>query len=170
MFRIIFAFTTLWTICFGYQEDWMRSVPDNTKLSDMSIPGTHDSYANICHISCEWVRTQMWGVPKQLKMGIRFFDVRLRPIDGVLTIHHGRAYLHKNFGDALNDFKHFLQRNPSETILVRYKDETVGGDVSAQCKDGGQNCFKKVLKEKYEDKWMTWNRRCARKNCFHQYG
>lgn len=139
----------------------MRSVPDSNKLSEMSIPGTHDSYANICGGSiCGWVKTQTWSVPKQLKKGIRFFDVRLRPINGVLAIHHSHVFLHKYFGDALNDFKYFLQRNPSETILVRYKDETRHNSlISAVCKDGGQNCFKKVLKEGYEDKWMRSNSR-----------
>jgi len=53
--------------------------------------------------------------------------------DNYFAIHHGNGWQKKYFGDVLRDFKKFLQKNPSETVLVRYKKECLGSGFS--CSD-----------------------------------
>ena len=125
MYKTIFelAIFLQLNVVIGSRENWMKFVPDGQKLHGMTIPGTHDSYAIHCApggIGCEWARCQNWDVPKQLEMGVRFFDVRLRPFNDLFTIHHGAVYMKRVFGTVLDHFKSFLQRNPSETILVSH--------------------------------------------------
>lgn len=104
-----------------YNENWMSNIADDTKLSELSIPGTHDTMSN--GPGGDIVQTQGLSLPEQLKVGIRYLDIRARAIDNVLTIHHGPVYLNKNFGDVLNYIKDFLNYHPSEMIIMRVKQE-----------------------------------------------
>ncbi|MBB6401597.1 hypothetical protein HNP92_000902 [Methanococcus maripaludis] len=101
-------------------NNWMNFIPDNVKLSQMSIPGTHDSCA---YQGGELAQTQDYNLKEQLENGIRFLDVRGRHIEDVITIHHGPIYLNQNLGDVLNRCYEFLNNNPSETILFSLKKE-----------------------------------------------
>jgi 1-phosphatidylinositol phosphodiesterase len=55
--------------------DWMASLPDSKLLSELSIPGTHDSgaYSRGGPIAF----TQKMDIPAQLNAGIRALDVRM---------------------------------------------------------------------------------------------
>ena len=58
----------------------MSNLPDDLILSDMSIPGTHDtmtSHSLKC-VMTPGCNTQNWQLEDQLKNGIRFLDIRLR--------------------------------------------------------------------------------------------
>lgn len=51
----------------------MRNVPDNRSVSHMTIPGTHDA----CAISSlKFTGCQDISIADQLKLGIRYFDIR----------------------------------------------------------------------------------------------
>jgi 1-phosphatidylinositol phosphodiesterase len=68
-------------------SSWMENVPDDTLLSNMTIPGTHDSCARS---SIPFVRTQYLSITKQMEAGLRFLDLRLRVHpDGQLYCYHG---------------------------------------------------------------------------------
>ncbi|MGV2393124.1 UNVERIFIED_CONTAM: hypothetical protein O8I53_09205 [Campylobacter lari] len=55
-------------------------------------------------------------------MGIRFFDLR---IDRNLNIRHGATYSDgQNLETALDNYKSFLERHPSEFVVLRIKDES----------------------------------------------
>ena len=59
-------------------EKWMKNIPDETPLSMISIPGTHDSAARFItaptpRIFC----CQDMSVKNQLLSGARFLDIRL---------------------------------------------------------------------------------------------
>ena len=51
----------------SYNLTWMQSIPDSTKISSMTIPGTHNSCA-LHGICC--ARTQSWSLPEQMKAGL----------------------------------------------------------------------------------------------------
>lgn len=72
----------------GYDlKTWMGAVSDDTWLSGMTVPGTHDSCARS---NVPFVRTQYLSIMQQLALGIRFFDLRLRRHDdGKLYCYHG---------------------------------------------------------------------------------
>ncbi|MFE7665763.1 phosphatidylinositol-specific phospholipase C [Streptomyces celluloflavus] len=101
-------------------QDWMAGLGDATPVQRLSIPGTHDSGARI---GGPWVACQNTAIDAQLNSGIRFLDVRCRAIESVFAIHHGAFYQELMFGDVLNACREFLRAHPSETVLMRVKQE-----------------------------------------------
>lgn len=103
-------------------KKWLQAVPDNVYISQLSIPGTHESAAlheplpNIAR--CQWL-----DIPEQLNIGVRYLDIRCRHFKNKFTIHHGPIYQHKNFSDILKICKQFLKENPSEFIIMSIKQE-----------------------------------------------
>ncbi|MFR6335633.1 MAG: hypothetical protein ACLUMN_05770 [Oscillospiraceae bacterium] len=56
--------------------NWMSAVPDSTKLSNMSIPGTHDSCTQ--NVDMRYIfQCQDASIATQLKCGYRYLDMRL---------------------------------------------------------------------------------------------
>jgi len=104
-----------------HRADWMRQLADATRLSEMSIPGTHDSAA--FKNGGDIALTQSLTIICQLNAGIRFLDLRARHINDVFTMHHGSVYQGATFGDVLGEMIDFLSRHPSETIIARLKEE-----------------------------------------------
>ncbi|WP_030990916.1 phosphatidylinositol-specific phospholipase C [Streptomyces sp. NRRL S-1813] len=101
-------------------QDWMSALGDATPVQRLTIPGTHDSGARM---GGPWVACQNTSVDAQLTSGVRFLDVRCRAIDNVFAIHHGAFYQELMFGDVLNACRAFLTAHPSETVLMRVKQE-----------------------------------------------
>ncbi|ANN35658.1 hypothetical protein BK704_34240 [[Bacillus thuringiensis] serovar konkukian] len=106
----------------GYQNpNWMKDIKDNVRLSDLSIPGTHDSMA---FYGGDITQTQTMSLATQLNSGVRFFDIRNRHIENSFAIHHGPVFQHAFFGkDVVEEMIKFLKNNPHETILMRVKEE-----------------------------------------------
>ncbi|XP_077599629.1 1-phosphatidylinositol phosphodiesterase [Stigmatopora nigra] len=99
---------------------WMSTIPDERLLSELSIPGTHDTMSLFGGVYAE---CQTWPLALQLRAGVRFLDIRVRHVEGNLTIHHGVVYQNAHFGDVLDSVRDFLASYPSETILMRVKEE-----------------------------------------------
>lgn len=113
------------------RHNWMKDVPDDRKLKDLCIPGTHDSGA--WHwLNGGMVRCQSRTIGEQLNDGIRFLDVRVNAENG--RINHGPIMLPDNsdflnLSEVIDDCISFLKDNPSETILVMLSWEH-GGNLS----------------------------------------
>jgi 1-phosphatidylinositol phosphodiesterase len=101
-------------------QDWMARLGDSTPLPRMTIPGTHDSGARQGGL---YVACQNTSIAEQLDSGIRFLDVRCRVTGGSFAIHHGSFYQGLMFGDVLAACWNFLAAHPSETVLMRLKQE-----------------------------------------------
>ncbi|XP_010871929.1 1-phosphatidylinositol phosphodiesterase [Esox lucius] len=99
---------------------WMASIPDSCPLSEITMPGTHNTMAFYGSVLAE---CQSWSLGLQLRAGVRFLDVRVRHMCGNLTIHHGVSYQWAHFGDVLEPVAEFLREYPSETVLMRLKEE-----------------------------------------------
>lgn len=141
---------------FGF-KDWMRNIPGNTLISQLTIPGTHNSYARYGSnaFAAPYAICQDWTIQEQLANGVRFFDVRFRPYKHYFTIHHGDVYQKKVGGDVFKDFKNFLKNNPTETVLISYKDETRGNSRISPFPNS--DSFKKILKSYVNDgKYKPW--------------
>ncbi|NWL21797.1 phosphatidylinositol-specific phospholipase C [Pseudomonas umsongensis] len=111
---------------FTDRSQWMKTIRDDVQLSEMALPGTHDSatfQATWYPIFKDVVETQTLGFDKQLEYGIRVFDLRIRRTADHLALNHGWVYLDKNLGAALEAIDRFLRDNPSETVLFRVRDE-----------------------------------------------
>ena len=110
--------------------NWMSRVADDTLLSSMSIPGTHDSMTstssedNSCY-SLFYKRccvTQSMSLRDQLYAGIRFVDIRLKHEYNHFTLHHDFISLGVTLSDTLKILIEFLKTNPSETVIMSYQE------------------------------------------------
>lgn len=121
-------------------SSWMSRMRDDTPLSALSIPGTHNSPTY--HRALPSVRCQAVNVPTQLDNGVRFLDIRVQPdepenksIDTLILVHgvfpislSGNKYLR----DVVNEVLSFLDRNPTETVIMSIKREGPGNHNDAQ--------------------------------------
>ncbi|WP_029512479.1 hypothetical protein [Mycoplasmopsis iners] len=129
-------------------SNWMSDISDNKKLTQLSIPGTHDSamydYKGAAgFFGFAWAQTQVWDFSEQLKAGIRFFDLRLMGFDGNLALAHGAVYANIHFNNVMQKFKEFLAAHPRETIIIRIKEENV--DPSKYSANDRRNWINKVM-------------------------
>lgn len=102
--------------------DWMAAYPDSLRISELSIPGTHDTMSDGPggHI----VQNQTASLQEQLLAGVRALDIRCRHIGDRFAMHHGSQFLGTFFGnDVLRVCQDFLKAHPGETILMRIKSE-----------------------------------------------
>jgi len=121
--------------------EWMKQIGDDTLLSQISIPGTHDTAANKLNLEkykksfhilspgkiYRMFRAQSLDINDQLMMGIRYLDIRLKS-DGV--IYHKYYPTDKNFTQVVDVVKQFLTNHPSETVIMRIKDEDKSDGVT----------------------------------------
>ena len=139
-------------------QSWMRELRDETPLSALSIPGTHNSpayYRALPSVRCQAVSPRV-----QLENGVRFFDIRVQPEsphdpakDGLILVHSvfplsltGTKY----FRDTVNDITDFLDNNPTETLIMSLKREGTGDATDAQ--------LGRLLRKHYAtdvDRWFT---------------
>lgn len=129
-------------------KNWMKRIPDNTPLSALTIPGTHNS--------CGFhgfgvVVTQSWSIYYQLIAGIRYFDLRLRVLNNGLRLHHGFLDQKINFDEVLVDFIKFLEKHPTETIIMAIQQEY---DTKNSSKDINQ--LYNEYTQQYKDKIIEY--------------
>ena len=104
-------------------SDWMKNLPDNVFLSQLSLPGTHDSgTGNGINPSFMAAFAQCQDIPvgEQWAIGVRAFDLRPRVKDGYLNVNHGITETNLRFDDALFLLRDSLQAHPSEFAFVHY--------------------------------------------------
>ena len=123
----------------------MKGIQDETKLSTISMPGTHntmtshdvDGIFSGCkgRFGRRLCLTQTWKLDEQLKNGIRFIDIRIYqsnrspgtslplqldlPYPNITTgfgIYHHLAYLDVTLNDVLDILRTFLSSQRTETV------------------------------------------------------
>jgi 1-phosphatidylinositol phosphodiesterase len=102
-------------------SNWMGLVNDSKKLSELSIPGTHNSAAR--YIDSNRLTTQTDGIREQLDAGIRFLDIRVGYTGGGFQLYHEDVSLNLRFGPLRDILKTFLKSHPRETIIMSLKKE-----------------------------------------------
>ncbi len=98
--------------------DWMKRLPDNLFVSQVSIPGTHDAATGNGVSLATFSQCQDVDVAAQWSIGIRAFDFRPKVKDGYLNINHGMAETQLRFDDALFLLRDSLKAHPSEFAVV----------------------------------------------------
>lgn len=101
-------------------QDWLSAIADATPVQRLTLPGSHDSGARF---GGPWTECQNTTIADQLNSGIRFLDIRCRAFENAFPIHHGAFYQNLNFDDVLGACRSFLSAHPSETVLMRVKQE-----------------------------------------------
>ena len=116
-------------------SDWMQALPDDTPLSEVVLPGTHDSATQYVQLAF-FSKCQALSIRGQLDAGYRYLDIRLGDGEGMPLMHgfahcvtggwpwSGSLYLKS----VLDDCYAFLAENPSEAVVFCVKHEH--GDAS----------------------------------------
>lgn len=111
-------------------EKLFSLLPDSTYLSEVNVPGTHDSCTAFCTME-NMCRCQSLTVKEQLALGIRLFDIRLYKSGKDFYLCHSLADCFTDstkkkkltFDDVLEDFRVFLKENPDEALIVSIKQD-----------------------------------------------
>ena len=108
----------------------MSVVPDSTKLSKMSLPGTHDSMSYPSNDNSP--RNPIWSLHQQLLTGIRFIDINIKqeendPTNFKLYSGYNGRNLDVTLHDLLGELKTFLTAFKSETVVLNWKEYKPGG-------------------------------------------
>lgn len=106
------------------------ALPDEFYLSEVNIPGTHDSCTAFCSLE-NMSRCHSLTVKEQLDLGIRLFDIRLNKSGREFYLVHALADCFTDsgkktklaFDSVLEDFGAFLKENPDETLIVSVKQD-----------------------------------------------
>ena len=110
-----------------YFCQWMKEIPDNIKISELTIPGTHDSCTyqikGIGKLVSYAARTQSWNLEQQMKAGLRYFDIRLRSYKNTLHCFHGPIDLIQTFDSILKTASDFINKNKTETLIMQIVSE-----------------------------------------------
>jgi len=107
--------------------NWMSLVDDSKMLSELSIPGTHDSAAmKRPGFDDERLTTQTRTLREQLEAGVRFLDLRCGYVNKEFGLYHEDTSLHLSFTEARDVCKQFLDDHPTETIIASIKNEYEG--------------------------------------------
>lgn len=97
----------------SHNPAWMAAIPSSTPLTQLSIPGTHDTgtYSETGMAGC-----QNFNVPYQLNAGLRYFDVRP---DKNGRIWHGPTSTDCTMEMVMDACKEFLAKHPTETVILQ---------------------------------------------------
>lgn len=108
-------------------QNWMGRLANSQRITDISIPGTHDTmaYKGFSLATDRWARCQTMDLITQLNAGIRFLDIRGRRVknkDGsfAYAMHHGIEYLDSNLDDVLSTLQNWLKTHPTEIVVVGF--------------------------------------------------
>lgn len=115
-------------------KNWMSKVDDDKLITELSIPGTHDSGATHSIFDVAG-KCQDVSIERQLNMGVRFLDLRLQLVDNEFKIVHSFVDQDLKFIDVLEDINEFIENNDSEFIIISIKQEEASKDSSLDFHD-----------------------------------
>ncbi|KAK7743164.1 hypothetical protein SLS53_004249 [Cytospora paraplurivora] len=132
-------------------KSWMGAIDDDKWLSNITIPGTHDSCARS---NVPFVRTQYLSIAQQLALGIRFLDLRLRRHDdGKLYCYHGGMPIGLpkglSFDEVIDQVWQFIGPKEggkaTETVLI-----SINNDDKSEEQKNNPKIFYDAVKEAVE--------------------
>lgn len=177
-----FSYDYLSLFQFHHSDDmatnhWMRLAPDDWLVSQLSIPGTHQSacrrgalnFGQYVPVASDVYESfaedfaacqeQDWDIERQLNEGIRFLDFRVGEQG---HLYHGRLPIKDHIDLAIRTCIDFLQKNRSECILASFKweQETPNG-VKYPEQQGTSEWMVARLKERHGKDNFWFERKCS---------
>ncbi|KAJ7180338.1 PLC-like phosphodiesterase [Mycena crocata] len=113
-------------------DSWMAHLDGGLYISQLSLPGTHDSAAVT---DVPFTETQTMSITEQLAAGIRFFDLRCVLIADTLQMYHGIVSLDTTLNTILQQMYTWFLGSPTranEGLVVSIKQEGATQDSSMQ--------------------------------------
>ncbi|KQW48236.1 hypothetical protein ASD88_25970 [Pelomonas sp. Root662] len=124
---------------------WMLTLGAAKKLTELSLPGTHDS-GTYPGVGGDIAQTQTMPIRAQLDSGVRYLDIRLKYYDPFalrncndtytsanceMLVFHGGVNMFLPFeAGVLRPTLAFLKANPSELVIMRIAKETADCDCN----------------------------------------
>ena len=100
-------------------QNWMARISDDTRLSQVTFPATHDS--GMSRGSAQF-KTQDVEVHMQLKYGARQLDLRIVKVDEVYQAYHGSSPLieyGETWDSITNGVVSFMAEFPTEVLILK---------------------------------------------------
>lgn len=104
-------------------NNWLTGIDGGLRLSQISIPGTHDSGARFEPVAGT-AKCQNATIAEQLDFGVRLLDIRCRHSNNSFDIYHGAVSQKLTFRDVLDQITGFLRANPGECVILSVKEES----------------------------------------------
>ena len=127
-------------------ENWMSTVDPENYISQLVLPGTHDSLAineasisdtgvsqlaktlfkykwlpGIQHKITRWSQTQQSDITEQLNRGIRYFDFRVVHDDKDKKCYGIHTATFTELSIALDKLEYWISQKPTEIIIIKYR-------------------------------------------------
>lgn len=138
--KLLFVYLCLQVLCVlpSNADDWIKNIDDNVYVSQVSIPGTHDSgtghgFSGLTGIIADYFgTTQEKTITEQWNSGIRCFDLRPAVDGSTLEIYHGIAKTNIGLSEALRTLCNLLDSHPKEfaIAIIRHEREADENDSS----------------------------------------
>ena len=109
--------TAAWPRAWGSPSYWMGKLPGSKLLSQLTIPGTHDT-GTYKGAGGALAQCQTMSIGDQLAAGIRSLDMRCRQINNYFEIYH-TVDQNVSFDEVYTACIQFLQANPGECIIMK---------------------------------------------------
>ena len=97
----------------------MSDIDDNMLISNITIPGSHNTGTFMCSRTCMINQCQAWNIKQQLEAGIRYLDFRVNDVEP-LHIYHGPFRI-APIAPMLAHLGQFLKENPTEFVFVSFQ-------------------------------------------------
>lgn len=110
-------------------NNWMGSIGGTVRLSQVSIPGTHDSGARVEQFAGT-AKCQNATIAEQLGYGVRLLDIRCKHEHDAFTIYHGSVNQNLTFTQVMDQVTGFLNANPGECVMMSIKEETASSGTT----------------------------------------
>lgn len=129
--------------------NWIRRYPDDAKLGNLTLIGTHD--AGTYELS-EWHHYSIFaccqtrGFTEQLERGVRVFDCRLSEN---MNFFHGKYYCHANLNNFFGASVNFLKKFPKEFVIAMVKAENAEGEENGYFNNKFQEFVDKFGRENF---------------------
>ncbi|MDR1465147.1 MAG: RICIN domain-containing protein [Oscillospiraceae bacterium] len=119
-------------------ESWMSLLPENCRLTDLAIPGTHDTATY--QQTGDAAKCQTRTITEQLEDGIRYFDLRMGKTDGDtdrLSLWHSDDWTGLMLDVLLIDVSRFLEDHPGEVVIAQVTDAKGRSDFEEKFTEQG---------------------------------
>ncbi len=128
----------------------MATLDDNTLLREVNMPGSHDTMA-LYSIGDLAGQCQSLSLSDQLKLGIRFLDIRLKEENDKLKAVHGFIDQKASFEKITKDIESFLESHPKEFLILSIKEEDDPKNSTLSFEDCLKGYLEKDLYRKESD-------------------
>lgn len=111
--------SSAWKSTYG---TWMKYIPDNVLVSDLSIPGTHDAAtSSVSGLFSSKAKCQSLTIANQLPIGVRAFD--LRPA-GDFNLYHSTYSTGVSWAGAMSAMFAYMDSYPTEGCITIIRNES----------------------------------------------